>query len=164
MEKKIKTKIKNYKSKSKKKKKKGSKVGRMAQEGSLIKLDLDLEKKFVLKKEDIERLLNRIERDTNFLENHNLLDYSLLAGIFSCEFYDLIPPHLKLNCFELNDPSAHYLIVSIIDLCTSMNNRKNAEMSFKSLMFKRENISTVPPPQYNSRFKIFIRESFIFIN
>ncbi|CAD8133808.1 unnamed protein product [Paramecium octaurelia] len=106
-----------------------------------------------------QELLEQIEKDSDFLSDNNLLDYSLLIGIHIIEDkkdFQKIANINDINIIKSNDETKIYFF-GIIDILTEFNTSKQIESFFKKI-FQGPQISAIPPKDYSSRFKNFIRQ------
>jgi 1-phosphatidylinositol-4-phosphate 5-kinase len=109
-------------------------------------------------------LLASLRRDAAFLEQHHIIDYSLLVG-----FHDVAPgepayqqlqsgPFFKRYRGGLlsSDGKAAY-VMGIIDFLTQYNSRKRMERVLKTVVFMdRNGISVMPARAYAKRFLLFV--------
>ena len=104
----------------------------------------------------------QLEKDTAFLCQHGVMDYSLLIGIHDRDNQDkdakaTIYKH-KPSQFEIENggmPSSDgkkIYFVGLVDNLCEFSGKKYWEMCFKSCIFVTENISSVPPEKYRARF------------
>ena len=141
-------------------------------------------KKLKLSEFTKQNLLLQIEKDTKFLAEKNIIDYSLLIGIISSkddenkflelkekrdseeDIGGLLKKRLKSKSdfemfnkyFESEDNEFHYYI-GIIDTLTNFGILKKSEFVGKRV-FQGKGISCVPPKVYQNRFFEFIYDIF----
>ena len=121
---------------------KGSVVHRRAKDGSGTQLDLnwnDDKAIVLLEAKDREIMLHQIEKDSMFLSKHNLMDYSLLVGIYekdeesNMSEEDLVQMSKdKSYCFISYDRQQLYFL-GIIDYLQEYNLKKKLAHGIKSL-------------------------------
>ena len=88
-------------------------------------------------------LFERLISDVCFLEEHNIMDYSLLVKI--CK------PTVASNQFLFHGEENSYCI-GIIDFLQQFTSKKQAELEIKSVFNARESISVQEPAKYAARF------------
>ena len=88
-------------------------------------------------------LFDRLMSDVRFLEEHNIMDYSLLVKI--CK------PTVASNQFLFHGEENSYCI-GIIDFLQQFSLKKQAELEIKSVYYKRESISVQDASKYAARF------------
>eukprot|EP01080_Neovahlkampfia_damariscottae_P007784 gene7784-12258_t len=150
---------------------KGSTVGRTNPHG-FVKKDLDLlEAKEIFKigKEQKEKMMDMIKKDTDFLKNSNLIDYSLIVGIqkntgkkLPIEFQDCsIYKNARIIPSVANeDGTVDYIyFFGIIDIFTVYDSKKEAEHAVKSLVHNSKKISAIPSKDYAKRFCDFMEKA-----
>jgi len=99
------------------------------------------------------------------LDEHKLLDYSLLIGI--CSVPEMLPDS------SFNDVSLYrhaggglkignkeVMYIGIIDILTKYNMKKRAEHYIIGTFNDRNQISAIPPDKYRIRFVEFFRSIF----
>lgn len=102
---------------------------------------------------DKTRLKLNVYKDSEFLRQHNIIDYSLLLGIshdFNSEFKPLI---------GTQSDSHKYYYVGIIDYLQPYNTMKHLESIGKSIFLinvPKQDISVISPDIYSERFSRFI--------
>lgn len=157
---------------------KGSTLGRSSGEsakpGSILK-DLDIKRKFYFDHDIANLFLDQLKYDSEFLAEHNVMDYSLLVGIVNedslkgtkkLEKENYPPDNSKKTIFqadefglltwnpELKRKEIYYF--GIIDILQIYSSKKKLEHLFKSVAFKTETISIVEPSFYAKRFCTFL--------
>ena len=144
---------------------------------------LEQKLRFRINGTDYKDLTNQLKRDSQFLRDCNIIDYSILLGIQDMEksprHRDLSPgrnhnadPELvaamseatasdmvagkrDLICLPTSD-KRYLLYLGIIDTFTSFNCKKKFESSAKRVLLGK-GISCVPPDKYAERFEQFMR-------
>merc|ERR1712232_274383 len=116
----------------------------------------------------------QIEKDSNFLKDCNIIDYSLLVGIHDmhapsadeCSMKDpspccgtlnqsldsAAPLHQRDRGGMLSVDGDSLYLLGIIDILTEYGSKKQVEHHLKALWSEREGISCCPPALYASRF------------
>ena len=154
---------------------KGSTLGREASESDKKKLfpvlkDLDLENSGIMLHfgQDKDKFIKQLQDDCNLLKRLNMMDYSLLVGIFdkrrvdaSFEIDDTtIRAILQAdNCLHYTDRlDDHHVIyfMGIIDFLQHYNANKRVETLAKGVVNDRKQISSVKPTFYAKRLVSFI--------
>jgi len=138
---------------------KGSWVDRKASPSSSVKKDNDLPQEFLvqLNGTNPHSFLQQIERDTQLLADHNIMDYSLLLGINSQPVKSettLLPDvSSELNSWE-DQPESQDYILGIIDILQDYNFSKRGEYFLKvyGKCKDRTGLSAIPPEDYQTRF------------
>jgi 1-phosphatidylinositol-4-phosphate 5-kinase len=154
---------------------KGSHVGREASESDKKKLfpvlkDRDLENSGIQLKfgPDKDERLNQLQVDCELLTSLNLMDYSLLIGIFDKSRVD--PAHgfddgalreilRQDNCLHFTDRLEEHGVIyflGIIDFLQHYNTNKKFETIAKSVVNNSREISSVKPRFYAERLVQFI--------
>lgn len=134
-----------------------------------------------------EQVITQLTKDVALLEKLNIMDYSLLLGI---SYLNLSEEEVAERCQRIsmivhqNVPGAHkntlldadggiravdsngeelemIYYIGIIDCLTNYNTLKKLETFFRTLRYKRESISAIPPYEYGSRFLKFITQNII---
>jgi hypothetical protein len=105
--------------------------------------------------EDIDknRLRLNVYKDSEFLKQHNIIDYSLLLGISNDYFSEFNP---LIGC---GIDSRKFFYVGIIDYLQPYNTIKQIESIGKSLFLinvPKQDISVISPDIYSERFAKFI--------
>jgi 1-phosphatidylinositol-4-phosphate 5-kinase len=128
---------------------KGSEVGRTSK-SNFVKKDNDVKSNFKIGKEAKKILMKQIENDSGFLRDLNLIDYSLIIGVY--ETLDgKMPSVLKNHDFKNqcsvfpstpnNDGSISFIyFFGIIDIFTLYDTYKETEHNLKSLIHNSVNI------------------------
>jgi hypothetical protein len=66
---------------------KGSEVGRTSKdENSFLKKDLDIKSNFKIGSENKKILMNQIRKDSEFLRDLKIIDYSLIVGVYEIDY------------------------------------------------------------------------------
>lgn len=165
---------------------KGSTLGRFttpkqrSQGGILKDLDIKNDKRKLFLDEELARKFARsLKKDTNFLAEHNVMDYSLLLGIHyetpqnaqktkdnleRLEQSKLILNH-RPNIFQLDcngkkctkpDGTTETYYVGIIDILVQYENFKRAENMLKKVVYYKEEASVIHPKHYATRLFSFV--------
>merc|ERR1712039_403209 len=98
-----------------------------------------------------QKVMQAIRRDTEWLQGHNLMDYSLLVAIRNGppdSQADSLIGRKPIRC-PAQDGSERAMYVSIIDFLQEYNRKKKIAHYIKAL---ERNKSTVPPTEYGERF------------
>lgn len=164
---------------------KGSTLGRSSGEdvpkGSLLK-DLDIKRKFHLPDSDVEqRFLEQLHADSQFLAQHNVMDYSLLVGVHYDNDEGKEKTRKKLvewtryyaedssfkSLFQvdgsgmagwnIDTKTREVYFIGIIDILQKYTPKKKIEHFFKSIPYKANTVSVVEPSYYARRFYNFIK-------
>lgn len=102
-------------------------------------------------------IMNTIRADCQFLERHNLLDYSLLLKV---EKVDRKTTNLKATRNKIISWDKKYVYhIGIIDYLQRWNFTKQSESCFKRNFKYRSNknlVSAINPKIYNQRFQEFM--------
>ena len=117
----------------------------------------------LLKMKDTSNLLNlsdeqardiqaQMEKDSSFLRDHNIMDYSLLLVIEKMQSMKMSTTRNTI-CSETH-PEAYHL--GIIDFLQEWNLNKKMERAWKSLKGDPNQISAMEPIGYQQRFNIFL--------
>jgi len=146
---------------------KGSTVGRTTDEENarrsrIVLKDLNFNRQLKLGDERRKVFLDQVEKDTNFLEQFEIIDYSLIVGVH----YLSDPPEKKdVQTFPVigeicamdkdMQPLDEVYFLGIIDMLQPYNLRKQMEYGIKSIRYGT-GISVIPPTQYANRFLSFI--------
>ncbi len=127
------------------------------------------EKMSIYVEKDIkEKLMVQFERDSEFLSQHAIIDYSLLLGVLDTDDIQTVKINNKELQVEDNSNNITYLnskdskknyYLGIIDTLTSFGVRKTGEYITKRV-FQGSTISCVPPRDYKERFVKFMDEIF----
>ena len=132
----------------------------MHRKGAILK-DLDaMQMKFRLELSHniLDFLLDVIRKDSEFLCNCNIIDYSLLIGVsITGSIRQSLNPNNYINYLNglksVNQDKVYF--IGIIDILTFYNSKKKAEHLIKST-FVDNGVSCVPPNEYQTRFFDFI--------
>lgn len=164
---------------------KGSTLGRSSGEdvpkGSLLK-DLDIKRKFHLPDPEVaERFLEQLQADSQFLAQHNVMDYSLLVGVHYdndegkektrkklVEWTRYYAEDSTFKSLFQSDGSGmagwnedtktrEVYFIGIIDILQKYTPKKKIEHFFKSIPYKANTVSVVEPSFYARRFFNFIK-------
>lgn len=125
--------------------------------------DLDLREKLYLSRQDRDDLIKQLEEDTQFLQDHNIMDYSLLLGIQKgVQHHKFRPGEQQAALGKLEAVAAHSAqkyYVGIIDILQQWDFKKQLEPWCKSLLgpmkynnFHPDELSAVEPGYYRDRF------------
>lgn len=155
---------------------KGSWVGRLTasekRDPHVALKDVDFQKaeeKIKLGEERRLKMLAQIRRDSEFLSNNNIIDYSLLLGIHEKDPKEVVvqgmDPTLKAGKHEqtpglLSEDRRTIYFMGIIDILTPYDEMKKLEHRFKALRHDWRGVSCCPPPFYASRFCNFLEKAF----
>lgn len=163
---------------------KGSTLGRSSGEdvpvGSILK-DLDIKRKLYMASEEIKKLyLEQLYLDSQFLAQHNVMDYSLLIGVHydddagkaatarkAAEWSKLYTEDAAYrSIFQTDDngiagwnPEANrreVYFIGIIDILQKYTPKKKIEHFLKSIPYKAATVSVVEPSYYAKRFHNFL--------
>ena len=144
---------------------KGSKLDRSSGRNSngvvsiksnVIYKDLDFlntKKKIFLEEADVQKLKISIFKDSFFLNQHNIIDYSLLLGI-SYDYSNQVRPFVGSG-----SDRGLYFYAGIIDYLQTYNTFKQLEAFSKNLLLinvPKEDISVISSDQYSDRFSSFL--------
>lgn len=132
---------------------------------ALIQKDLDFKRSqadCALPKPQREVLLAQLQRDCQFLEGFDIMDYSLLLGLHRIK--DGVVPPLGPGLVvrpgaPIRTIAGHYLFAGIIDVLQTYNIAKKLETTVKSIPFSKQAISCVAPELYAARFFEFMKTS-----
>ena len=105
--------------------------------------------------------MNRIiESDSQFLANHNLIDYSLLLAIEQPEKYSLFTIDKGNRNILIGSKGVKYH-VSIIDFLQTFNSRKKFELNYrKCVQMKNMKFTSIARPDfYKRRFDEFMSKN-----
>jgi 1-phosphatidylinositol-4-phosphate 5-kinase len=168
---------------------KGSTVGRTAgnveKKGTILK-DLDIKRKLHLPPNLKGRFLDQLRRDSAFLAEHNVMDYSLLVGVYyeteenkesdnkaRVDFAQNNPGDLSgcrtifqaieggMEGFNPAENRKELYFTGIIDILQRYKLRKKLEHLFKSIPFKGDELSVVEPSFYAKRFWEFMSNNVV---
>jgi hypothetical protein len=97
-----------------------------------------------------ESVMSRIETDVQFLRSFNILDYSLLLGIYQTS------NNVEASCLRGNGDIAY--IIGLVDILQPWSRKKRVAHLFKSTLkvFGKE-IDTEPPDYYSRRLLEYCR-------
>lgn len=134
--------------------------------------DIDLLRRgrpFVLQSGDDEReeLMGTIKADCDWLESHQLTEYSLVVGLSIKPLGTPRPTNrsnvssysLMLSADHDGDPNIVYL--GIANIFTRWGLRQNVEMLFKGMVMRHIHVAPAPPPVHASRFVGFVGHIFV---
>lgn len=171
---------------------KGSKTGRIATEeekkyGGILK-DLDFAS-FILSQSSLHSLAEQLQKDTQFLQDHSIMDYSLLVGVVPVSSAEIREEELMNRDLQESadtpdgtnqlarstfhsslrrgfpatyEDGSRYpedYFLGIIDILQPYNVRKQVETALKRIQDHKENISCVDPSTYAQRFLQFITDN-----
>jgi len=158
---------------------KGSTIGRLVEfkEGvernpDMSLKDLNFDRKLVMGKSTRKTFLHQVEKDSKFLEERNICDYSLLIGFSFLDPIKDFPPNNSQGNFSqwtqeyggllarsaTEEPYKEVYYVGIIDVLTEYDIKKKSEHAIKSILYRASEgeISAVPPAAYKERFLKYI--------
>merc|ERR1711871_370170 len=127
--------------------------------------DRNPDRAFKLESADRERFLAQLERDVDFLERRNLIDYSLLVGISFQGSSDAVVER-DARQFVAKSGVREVYYVQLIDYLIKYGAKKMLESSLRGglVQLKSENrgleysaLSVTYPAEYAARMKAFIR-------
>ncbi len=125
-------------------------------DSSKIYKDLDflsVKKILSLSYEDETRIKNAIKKDVEFFRLRNIIDYSLILGIFSSEN--------TINCFNVyrgeGSDRDKVFVFGIIDYLQTFNTAKKIEARVKGMRYDTNRISVIEPDKYSTRFFEFLK-------
>jgi Zn-finger domain-containing protein len=116
-----------------------------------------------------EPFLKQLRIDTDFLASIGLMDYSVFLGVhFIDQCQNSHEEFYKRNSSRFSpsvsiDPIQHIKYgnaiyhIGIIDIFTSYNAKKRIETFVKSILHKKEEISSIDPEHYSNRLFDFIK-------
>lgn len=143
---------------------KGSLYGRTGQDGKELKDQdwIERGKKISLPSELSALFREQIWADSRFFKKNNINDYSLMVAFVRC------PPgeagKKEGNVFKslrggvASSSEGVMMVLTIIDILTVFEGRKNLEYIFKSTFLSKD-VSCIPPSDYCQRFREFICSS-----
>jgi 1-phosphatidylinositol-4-phosphate 5-kinase len=163
---------------------KGSTLGRSSGDdvpkGSILK-DLDIKRKLYMADDGLKKLyLDQLYLDSQFLAQHNVMDYSLLVGIhYDDEEGRLATQKKQAEWSRLYTEDASYrsifqtdgngiagwnteanrrevYFIGIIDILQKYTPKKKIEHFLKSIPYKAATVSVVEPSYYAKRFHNFL--------
>eukprot|EP00357_Protocruzia_adherens_P012705 CAMPEP_0114973390 /NCGR_PEP_ID=MMETSP0216-20121206/926_1 /TAXON_ID=223996 /ORGANISM="Protocruzia adherens, Strain Boccale" /LENGTH=472 /DNA_ID=CAMNT_0002333873 /DNA_START=808 /DNA_END=2227 /DNA_ORIENTATION=- len=116
-----------------------------------------IEQEICLSDEDYSRLVKQVEHDVNFLEERNLMDYSLLITISTQNsFSEFSFPNQKHRIYFGTNIHGHRVMmaVGIIDYFQQFTFGKKMELTMKKVFTRaaKDQISSQAPDIYASRF------------
>ena len=117
-----------------------------------VQLDLDYQSR--------KQLMTQIQSDVNFLQQQQLMDYSLLVGIHEVnpqKQFKASRRSLNHHIFTSEGKDKLYFM-SIIDIFTEYNLVKKLETFSKQIVSKFNDISSIPPKDYGARFEEYIHK------
>lgn len=107
-------------------------------------------------KKEMETKLDQLEKDTQFLRNCNLIDYSLLIGVHKIDETNhekyRFPEAMDVNHVKGSDDIYYF---GLIDVLTPYETKKLLETVFIGYLSCRRGISCMPPKIYQNRFMSF---------
>lgn len=124
------------------------------------------------------RILDKIEKDVEFLNSNDLMDYSLLLGVEQVndnqtnlgineqqDFQSMIENADALGKHSVRSIDGKFIYhVAIIDYLQIFNTKKNLEIFFKKLIgAKASELSSINPDKYATRFLKFMNQE-VFVN
>lgn len=114
---------------------------------------LSVKKIISLTYEDESKIKNAIKNDVQFFSKHNIIDYSLILGIFSNE-----NTVSDFNVYKGEGSDRDKIFVfGIIDYLQSFNNMKKLEAKLKGFRYDNQRISVIEPEKYATRFFEFLK-------
>lgn len=102
------------------------------------------------------KVVQNLRKDANFLKEHEILDYSILVGIYRREKNLLddilhidakVEEERKKNCYGVRGSNSGF-ILGVIDILIEYDVRKAMEYYFKK-MLHGDGVSAVPPADYS---------------
>uniref|UniRef100_A0A6B2LC72 PIPK domain-containing protein n=1 Tax=Arcella intermedia TaxID=1963864 RepID=A0A6B2LC72_9EUKA len=139
---------------------------------------LELNKKIPLPVETYNLLLNQIEQDCNFLSSYEIMDYSLLIGIYYSNSSEICSEGLittntssdsqitrscyfsRLDgCVNPISGKKEVYYLGIIDYLIVYTEKKKIETFFKTLASETQTISAINPILYAQRFNKFMSDN-----
>lgn len=126
--------------------------------------DLDFKEKIYLAPHFKAFFLRQLTEDCRFLEAHQIMDYSLLLGIQNDNqqepkedppffiFHYGIPGEVN---GKANGLRYYFGLIDILQVWTL---RKKLEGKLKGVIFTQEQLSSVNPSLYSSRFQLFLHK------
>jgi len=144
---------------------KGSWVARSVkehiQDPSKLGKDMDLEREIKVGPNQKEKLLKQLSKDTKFLADQGIMDYSLLVGFSFLTNEVDIPPTKQtnelINSFDdgiLSTDKSEVYFIGLIDILQRYNFQKKMEryMKIYCLRADKDGLSVQPVDVYNYRF------------
>jgi len=150
---------------------KGSKIDRHVEVDCITpeisRKDLDFNHSLQLSSEEKVTLLEQIERDSKFLEERGICDYSLLVGIHFLSEGEQLPgirSSTDVSCLKkdfggiLSSDGKTLYFLGIIDVLTEYSFQKRSERALKVVKHfrDRKNISAMAPLPYRLRFQKYV--------
>lgn len=135
--------------------------------------DLDLKRFIILSKRNLKFITKQLAKDTQFLADHQIMDYSLLLGIYHMTMATDNPMTYSQGLDEMKErleeyaggvraqitegPGIYYM--GVIDTLQKYNWKKKLERFFKVYVQRKDRnaISCMDPQQYRSRFLIYMK-------
>ena len=150
---------------------KGSSTGRQATEeekkdSSVILKDLDWKRKLHFGPIVRQRFLEQVSKDSRWLKQSRIMDYSLLLFISTSVLPSSGPP-CGISFFEKDQggiqatddydrPSNERYYFGVIDILQEYNLRKLVEHKLKSFAWHEDDVSCMDPERYSLRFETFL--------
>lgn len=112
-------------------------------------------------KEDVEKMLRRLDNDAAFLSSNKLIDYSLLVGVHEIgnspikSGQDDICKEKMSVVRSVSKSEVRYF--GIVDILTPYVVQKKLETLFSGTLMCRPGISCQPPNKYHQRFIEFCK-------
>eukprot|EP01114_Cavostelium_apophysatum_P012650 TRINITY_DN2883_c0_g1_i1.p1 TRINITY_DN2883_c0_g1~~TRINITY_DN2883_c0_g1_i1.p1 ORF type:complete len:621 (-),score=131.11 TRINITY_DN2883_c0_g1_i1:100-1962(-) len=143
---------------------KGSWIDRKSEAHKSVKMDQDFDKTIVLPAKIARNVTQQLQRDVEFLESVQVMDYSLLIGV--CDGQNaprsprLFGERSKDKGLESHTGEKFYL--GIVDILQLYNLNKKSEHLAKVYVLRKdkEGVSAVNPAKYAERFMKKIRQIF----
>ena len=130
--------------------------------------DKNLVRNFRLSVSSRNEILSQLRSDFEFLCKHNMMDYSLLVGVAKASpkkdnsrLKDDLDEFNKLAQVLLSENGEEEFYVGIIDTLSSYNLKKKIAHLFKSLIWRKECLSTIPPKDYCERIIAYSEQIFL---
>lgn len=111
-------------------------------------------KKLRLSQENKSKLIEALITDFNVLKECEVIDYSLLLGIYPKNFKQIKERNLMV------DENGTKFSLGIIDIFQEYNFLKASEKKIKTILYKKEDISVATPLDYFERISEFILNIF----
>ncbi len=114
--------------------------------------------------------LRQLSEDCKFLEAHQIMDYSMLLGIQKANDQkpgeDAQDPAFFIFHYgipgEVNGkPNGFKYYFGLIDILQVWTLRKKLEGKLKGLIFPKDQLSSVDPALYSSRFQAFLKQQIL---
>ncbi|KAK8791945.1 hypothetical protein WA158_005322 [Blastocystis sp. Blastoise] len=126
---------------------------------------IELDQRIRLDSKRTSILMNQLEKDTQFLSDCGIIDYSLLLGVHYLD--NPLPPRKyveqpdvpfwKSDCGGmLSDDGKELYFMGVIDILIQFNTRKFGELTFKSMVMDNKGVSVQFPPKYRERFMSYM--------